>query len=108
DDPFFAVSSLHVKHPVNARVGIHSPLQEVHIVNPLEWGNIWVYGLEICLAGYLSRDEFRRRASLIQPGTRVFQYDQTKTKNLAVRVSDLKPLSDLFQRVLEWNKAVEA
>jgi tRNA(Ile2) C34 agmatinyltransferase TiaS len=58
--------------------------------------------MDILLAGYISRADFRQAASLIQPGTRVFQYNRTKTKNLAVPVSELKPLSQLFERVKEW------
>jgi hypothetical protein len=75
------------------------------VISPLEWGNIWVYGLEIILTGFISRGEFRQRAKSITPNTRVFQFDHTKTKNLAVPVSNLDPLHDLFTRVKEW-KAV--
>jgi hypothetical protein len=107
DVPFFAVASLHVKKSLDARIGIHSPAyKEVHVISPLEWGNIWVYGMDIYLAGFISRDEFRRRAALIQQGARVFQYEHTKTKNLAVPVADLKPLADLFEKVLAWQKSV--
>jgi hypothetical protein len=35
-------------------------------------------------------------------GSRVFQYDQTRTKNLAVPVFELNPLGNLFERVREW------
>ncbi|HEX9331327.1 MAG TPA: hypothetical protein VF896_05530, partial [Anaerolineales bacterium] len=61
------------------------------------------YGMDILLAGYMTREEFSRRASFIQAGSRVFQYPQTYVKNLAVPVSDLKPLSDLFERVKVWS-----
>ncbi|MBK7455481.1 MAG: hypothetical protein IPJ46_17680 [Anaerolineales bacterium] len=54
------------------------------------------------LAGYISRAEFRQRARLVAPNSRMFQYDHTKTKNLAVTVSSLNPLQDLFTRVREW------
>ncbi len=105
-DPFFAVTSLHIHHPIDARLGIHCPAyKEAHIVNPLEWGNIWVYGMDIYLTGFMTRDEFRRRAGLIQPGTRVFQYQHTQVRNLAVPVSELKPLHELFEKVLEWQQA---
>jgi hypothetical protein len=58
-----------------------------------------VYGTDILLAGYLSREEFNRRASFLREGARVFQYDRTRTKNLAVNVCDLKSVSDLLDRV---------
>jgi hypothetical protein len=55
------------------------------------------------LAG-LTRAEFNRNARAILPGARVFQYEHTRTKNLAVNVSDLKPIAELFERVRAWNK----
>ena len=104
DHGFFSLSYVHVKSLMDARIGIHSPTRkETYLIGGMDWGNIWVYGMEILLAGYLTREEFSRRASPVQAGARVFQYKQTRTKNLAVPVSDLKPLSDLFQRVKEWS-----
>ncbi len=104
DDGFFSLSHVHVKSQPNARIGIHSPARkETHLIGAMEWGNIWVYGMDILLAGWLTREEFNRRAYPIREGARVFQYDRTRTKNLAVPMSDLKPLLDLFERVREWN-----
>jgi hypothetical protein len=36
---------------------------EAHVIGAFDWGNIWVYGMGIVLAGYLSREEFNRRAA---------------------------------------------
>jgi hypothetical protein len=103
DDPFYSVTALHVKNIPSARLGIHCPAyKETHVIPPLEWGNIWVYGMDIILAGFISRGEFRQRAKLLPPNSRTFQYDHTKTKNLAVPISELSPLPDLFARVREW------
>ena len=103
-DEFHSLTYLHVHTLPDARVGIHCTARnETHLVGTLEWGNIWVYGMDILLAGWLTRAEFNRRARPIREGARVFQYDRTRTKNLAVPVSDLKPLSELFERVKEWN-----
>ena len=104
EDGFFSVSYIHIRSAPNARIGIHSPARkDTCVVEALDWGNIWVYGMEILLTGYLTREEFNRRASYLQAGARVFQYDKTRTKNLAVPVSELKPLSELFGRVREWS-----
>jgi len=106
DEGFHSLAYVHIKSLPNARIGIHSPaLQETHVIGELDWGNIWVYGVEILLAGYLTREEFNRGARAILPGARVFQYDRTRTKNLAVNVSELKPLSELFDRVKAWTGA---
>jgi hypothetical protein len=103
DNPFYSVTALHVKNIPSARLGIHCPAyKETHIISSLEWRNIWVYGLNIIVTGFISRGEFRQRAKLLPPNSRTFQYDRTKTKNLIVPVSELSPLPDLFLRVKEW------
>jgi len=97
---FFSLSYIHSKSNLKARIGLHSPLyKETYLVGALDWGNIWIHGMDMVLAGYITREEFRRRAAFIQAGSSVFQYDHTHVKNLAVPVSDLKPLSNLFERV---------
>jgi len=106
---FFSLSYLHVQSKPLARIGIHSPVRrETHLIGALDWGNIWVYGMDVLLAGYIVREEFSRCASFIQAGSRVFQYDQTHVKNLAVPVSDLKPLCELFERVKTWSSQTAA
>jgi hypothetical protein len=103
EEGFFSVSHVHIQNLPNARIGIRSTVRkEAHLIGALDWGNIWVYGMDILLTGWLTRGEFNQRANPIQAGARVFQYDRTRTKNLAVPVFDLKPLSELFERVKLW------
>jgi hypothetical protein len=102
---YFSLASLYVESPPDGRVAVHSPARgETHVIQPHEWGNVWVYGMDIFLTGWLSRAEFRHRAHSILPGTRVFQYDETRVKNLAVDVRELRPLGALFEKVKEWEK----
>ncbi len=106
DDRFFSLAYVHVKLPPSARLGLHSPqLKETHIIEPAAWNNIWVYGLDLLLAGYLERGEFNRRASFLREGARVFQYNRTRTKNLAVNIQDLRPVSELLERAKAWSAA---
>jgi len=103
NDDWHTVSYLSLNCLPPGRVGIHSPvLAETYLVQPHEWANIWVYGMEIIFAGYITRGEFRRRARRIPMGSRVFQYPKTRTDNMAVPVSSLHPLSDLFVRAQNW------
>jgi hypothetical protein len=96
---FFSLSYVHSRSSPNARIGIHSPTrQETYLIGTQAWDNIWVYGMHVVLTGYIRRDEFSRRANFVQAGSRVFQYNSTQVKNLAVPVSDLKPLSELFEQ----------
>ena len=101
---FYTVAYLHVTSQPGAQLGIFSPSRrETYLINSSDWGNIWIYDMDIYLAGWISRAEFRQRASLIPEGSRVFQFDHTHTKNLAVPISELKSLTELFEHVREWN-----
>ena len=100
---FHALAAVHVHSLPEGRIAVHSPARrDTYTIHPLEWGNVWVYGMDIFLTGWITREEFRRRADLIREGTRVYQFEQTRTKNLAVPVRELHPLGDLFERVRKW------
>ncbi len=103
EDPFYSISSLHVRRLPNARVGIRSMVRnETYVIAPLEWANLWVYAMDIYFTGYTLRGEFSQRARTIPSGARVFQYSVTRTKNLAMTISDLRPLEELFDNVRKW------
>ncbi len=100
DEGFFSLAYVHSKNMPNARIGIHSPIRkQTYIIEASEWDNIWVYGTDILLAGYLTHEEFNRRASFLREGAHVFPYDRTGTKSLVVSVCDLKPVAELFEHV---------
>ncbi len=102
-ESFFALTSVHIPKLIEGRLGIHSSRRrETHVIHWHEWGNLWVYGMEIVLAGYVARSDFRRRASPVQAGARVFQYRQTPEKHLAMPIADLNPLSELLAQVRAW------
>lgn len=105
DLPFYSLAYLNIDNIPDARIGIHSTARgEIYLIAPHEWGNIWIYGMETWLTGYMTREEFRRKASTIFAGSRVFQYSKTQTKNMSVPVADLRPLTELFERVKEWEE----
>ena len=96
-ESFYSLTSLHIRRLTDARVGIHcEAIKAPHIISPMEWGNIWVYGMEIFLAGYLSHGEFSQRANPLLPNSKVFQYEHTRVKNLSLPISSLKPMQNLF------------
>jgi hypothetical protein len=97
-DVFFSLSYVHTKSVAPARIGIYSPVRrETHLIGRQDWGNIWIYGTDIVLAGYITREEFSRRARFLPVGSQAFQYTNTQVKNLAVPVSRLRPFLELCE-----------
>jgi hypothetical protein len=79
-------------------VRVHARARRLaHVVEPADWHNVWLDGWGILILGWITREEFGSRASLIPQGRRVYQFDRTKTRNMAVAVSELKPFARLFQ-----------
>ena len=63
------------------------------------WANIWVYGIEVFLAGWLPKAEFRALSRRLPAGSAVLQYPRTQTANRAVPVTALRPVSELAELV---------
>ena len=100
---FCSLAFIHAGRLPGARIGLHSPVRgEAHIVQPHEWGNIWVYGMDILFTGYLTHEDFRRKAKMLNAGMPTFQYAHTRTKNLLVPVAELNPLGELLEKVRVW------
>ncbi len=103
DADLYSLAYVHAGTGPAARIGIHSPRRhETYLIQPADWGNIWVYGMRIYLTGWVTRDQFRQRAALLPVGSRVFQYDRTRTRNLARPVSQLHPISELLTQSRAW------
>jgi hypothetical protein len=97
---FYTLAYMHGSEIPGGRVGIHSSqLDQTYIIQESEWGNIWVYGMEIILAGYMTRNEFRQKSHRLPPRSRVWQYRYTRTENFTLPVAELQPLARLFERL---------
>jgi len=97
DKSFYSITHLHVRRLPEARIGIHCDLmKDAYIISPLQWKNIWVYGTDIFLAGYVSYEEFGNTAKTLLPNSKVYQYEKTRVKNLALPISRLKPMTRLL------------
>lgn len=102
DENFYSINAVHVRRVPEARVGIKcEAIKEAHIVSPFDWSNIWVYGLDIFLCGFMLHEEFSQQAKTLLPNSKTFQYEQTRVKNLFVPISSLKPIGKLLNQKVE-------
>jgi len=97
-ESFYSITSFHVRRMPEARIGIHcEAIKDAYIISTSQWNNIWVYGMEIFLAGQITYEEFGGQAKTLLPNSKVYQYERTRIKNLAVPVSKLKPIQKLVK-----------
>jgi hypothetical protein len=103
---FYSLAYVYSPRVPAGQVGLYSPrLDQVLIIQPGDWGNIWVYGMEIVLAGYITVGEFRQKAAHLPAGSRAYPYPKTRTDNMALPLEELHPLQELFGRAKEWSRA---
>jgi hypothetical protein len=103
---FHSLVTIHSARRPEARIGIHSPLRgKAHLIPAHSWGNIWVYGMDIVLVGWLTHQEYRRKAKVLNAGMSTFLVGRTTEKNLLVPVAALNPLAPLLARLKQWQYA---
>lgn len=97
---FYSFLYLRATRQPTGLVGVHSPvLKETHLISPAHWENIWVYGLDVFIAGWQAKGDFRSHAQRLPVGSRVKQYTRTQTTNYALPVQRLRAVSELAERV---------
>jgi len=103
-EDFFGIHYLGTKGVPRGRINLtSSALKMTHTILPLDWHNLWIYGLEIILFGFITCREFNRYATSLPMGSRVFQFPQTSKRYLSMPISKLSPLADLFNQARSWN-----
>jgi len=104
---FFSLLYLHVPRLPDGPVGVRSPtLDDTRLIEPVDWVNVWVYGIEIFVAGWVTKADFRARSHKLPAGSPVKQYPRTQTANRALPVRDLRPIGELAALVKdsEWGE----
>jgi hypothetical protein len=100
---FYTLGAVSLSALPDGPVGVYSPrLDEINLIAPHQWGNLWVYGIKIYLVGYLSQGDFYRKAEKLPAGNRPLGNPHLRETGLAVRMSELRPLGDLFVRAENW------
>jgi hypothetical protein len=102
-EEWFSIAYIHAPTRPEARIGMHSPVRGVpHIIRSYDWFNIWLYGMAIYLAGWITHDNFRRKSQILHPGMPGSSLLRPPAKSLGVSTSDLEPLAPLLTSVQAW------
>ena len=101
---YYSLLYLHLPRLPEGVLGVHSPAHaQTVVIEPWHWQNIWVYGLEVFIAGWLSKSEFRAKSRRLPAGSAVRQYSRTQTENRAVPVTALRSMTELAELVINAN-----
>lgn len=100
---FYTLSYVHSTCLPAGRLGIHSQrLGSTYWVQPLQWENLWLEGVEIILVGWISRDDFRQKSVRQVRGGQAYLHPRTSTPHRWLPVTQLQPMSQLFTSTRKW------
>lgn len=99
-EDFYCLRYVYVAALPDGVLGVHSPaLRQTPVITPRQWHNIWFYGLQVYLCGWLNKRDFRSRSVRLAAGTRVRQYVRTEEVVHAIEIARLRPLARLLELV---------
>lgn len=102
---FFSLNYLQAEHlPVGTIELSNSLTRDKLRINPAQWGNLWVYGINIYLVGFITQSEFANRANPIYEDSPVLGPIRSTTAGLAISADQLNPIQELFSRLKNWDK----
>jgi hypothetical protein len=97
--PFYSLAYVHVLNHPRGRLVVHSPaVGPAYTISPSGWANLWIEVQDIVMAGWLSHEDFRRRAVFLNIGSPTLQFDRTRVKNRAVPLTRLNSLDSLINK----------
>lgn len=97
---FYSVLYLRALQPPQADLGLSSrALRATQVFRPADWHNIWVYGMDVFIAGWLTKGQLLAHGRRLPAGARVKQYARTQTANRSVPISALQPVAKLAEQV---------
>ncbi len=97
---YYALLYLQAARLPEADVEVSSPaLKRARLLHSADWHNIWVYGMDVFIAGWLTKAELRERGRRLPAGARVKQYPHTQVPNRGLLVRDLRPITELAERI---------
>lgn len=90
----------------HSQIGLYSSvLNETLISSIRDWINLWIYGMQIIFTGYITAGNFCEHARRVPAGSNIFPYQTLHAPGLALSLSHLNSIQDLFTRVKDWETA---
>jgi hypothetical protein len=101
---FYSLNLLSITQERDARITVNSPqIKKNYHIDGNDWVNIWVYGMEIILAGFITFGEIKHSARSLKSSAQTSRLANTTSTEVALPLISLHPLVDLFQSALNWS-----
>jgi hypothetical protein len=101
---FYSINLLHNTQIHGAKINIYSPTLNIsYFSERKDWSNIWVYGMEIILVGFITLGEFKQLARPLTSGGQVIHSGKSSSRAVMLSAKKLRPLADLFRSAKDWS-----
>lgn len=101
---FFSLHYLGTKGLPTGKIYLTSMDRKItYTILPGDWRNIWVYGLEIIIPGFITCGDYAHWSKPLPKDNRAILLPRPTSKCRSLPVSKLSPLIDLFSRARSWH-----
>lgn len=102
---FYALSYIHTPNLLDDTIRVNSSfLKETYLVEPYAWKNLWIYGMDIIIGGYITRIEYQKNPRRISRNSRNINSSYAPREILTLPIQSLYPINDLFERAKSWSQ----
>lgn len=101
---FCTLGYIHTPNLPNDTIRVHSSfLKETYLVTPYSWTNLWIYGMDIIIAGYVTRVEYQKNALHLTKRSRNLNSSCASKDIFTIPIHSLHPMHDLFGCAKTWS-----
>jgi hypothetical protein len=102
---FFTLSYIHTPNLPDDTIRVHSSfLKETYLIDPYSWKNLWIYGMDIIIGGYVTGVEYQNNALRLSKRGRNKNSTRASDDFLTLPIQSLRPINDLFERAKSWSR----
>jgi hypothetical protein len=100
---FYTLSYIHTHNLPDDTISVHSSfLKENYLVEPYSWKNLWIYGMDMIIAGYVTRVEYQKNALRLSKHSR--NISSISSEDIfTLPIQSLHSIKDLFERAKSWS-----
>jgi hypothetical protein len=102
---FYTLSYVYTPNLPDDTIRVNSSfLKETYLVEPYSWNNLWIYGMDIIIGGFVTRMEYQKNARYISKINRNINSVCDSKEIFTLPIQSLNPINDLFKLAKSWSQ----
>ena len=102
---FYTLSYIHTPNLPDGAIQVYSSfLKENYLVSRHAWNNLWIYGMDIIIGGYVTRVEYQKNTRRISKNSRNIESSGASKEIFTLPVQNLHSIKYLLERAKTWSQ----